>query len=107
MLDKEYFTMHLPSQIESHFGAGNATVRLFLVDGSNFSVYQIVSALDNYVILAVYSEKVNDEEIGARRKTDDPTKTVHWDHVAIPYFGIARVLVTMTGPGSHRLGFHP
>ena len=107
MLDKDYFATGLYSQIEEHFGAGHATARIRLFDGAEFAVNKIVSVSDHYVILAVYPETVNDQERESRTKYADQTKEVRWDHVAIPYATIARVLVTMQDPNEPcQMGFH-
>ena len=107
MIDKDYFTSGLYSQIEEHFGAGHATAKVHLMDGSAFAVNKIVSALDHYVILSVYPATVNDQERESRTKYADPKKEVHWDHIVVPYSAIARVLVTMQDPTEqHHMGFH-
>lgn len=107
MLDKEYFTVQLPSQISEHFGDGHASASLVLIDGSHFWINDIISLLDHYLIVSVYPDKVNDEERELRTKHGDETKTVRWDQLAIPYGMISRVVVTMKGPGAKNLGFHP
>ncbi len=107
MLDKDYFATGLYAQIEEHFGAGHATARVHLFDGSDFAVNKIVSALDHYVILSVYPDTVNDQERESRTKYADPTKEVHWDHIVVPYAAIARVLVTIKDPKApNSMGFH-
>ncbi len=104
MLDQEYFTKHLVSQIND-LGAGSVMANIFLNDRTDYAAQRIIEAHPGYVILSVYPQKDSESAAEGRVKYGDTSGRVYHDQIAVPYSQISHVLLTITKPKNPLQGF--